>query len=73
LEITFEPQTRQLNCLSPDGNQVWHFPIQGLTKADLMGELSPLTALPVYQLGLPFSPSAWRQMMLANDLTGTTL
>lgn len=73
LEITFEPQTRQLNCLSPDGNQVWHFPIQGLTKADLMGELSPLMALPVYQLGLPFSSSAWRQMMLANDMTGTTL
>jgi transposase len=73
LEITFEPQTRQLNCLSPDGHQVWHFPIQGLTKADLMGELSPLMALPVYQLGLPFSPSAWRQMTLANDMTGTTL
>lgn len=73
LEITFEPQTRQLNCLSPDDHQVWHFPIQGLTKADLMGELSPLMALPVYQLGLPFSPSAWRQMMLANDLSGTTL
>jgi transposase len=73
LEITFEPQTRQLKCLSTDGNRVWCFPIQGLTKADLMGELSPLTALPVYQLVLPFSPSAWRQMMLANDLTGTTL
>lgn len=73
LEISFDPQTRELKCLSADGNRVWRFPIQGLTKADLMGELSPLTALPVYQLALPFSLSAWRQMMLANDLTGTTL
>jgi hypothetical protein len=38
-----------------------------------MGELSPLTACPVYQLALPFSPSAWREMMLATSLTGTTL
>ena len=38
-----------------------------------MGELSPLVALPAYQLALPFSLSAWREMMLCNDLTGTTL
>jgi len=73
LEITFDPHTRELNCRSTDGNRAWRFPIQGLTKSELMGELSPLTALPVYQLALPFSPSAWREMMLANDLTGTTL
>jgi hypothetical protein len=73
LEITFDPHTGELKCRSTDGNRAWRFPIQGVTKAELMGELSPLTALPVYQLALPFSPSAWREMMLANDLTGMTL
>jgi hypothetical protein len=38
-----------------------------------MGELSPLVSLPAYQLALPFTPSTWREMMLANHLTGTTL
>jgi hypothetical protein len=38
-----------------------------------MGELSPLLVLPAYQLALPFSRSAWREMAMCNDLTGTTL
>jgi len=46
---------------------------QGLTKADLMGELGPLIALPAHQLALPFSRAAWREMMLCDSLTGTTL
>jgi transposase-like protein len=73
LEITFDPQTCELVCLSEDGSQELRITIQGLTKTALMGELSPLTALPAYQLALPFSQSAWREMMLCNDLTGTTL
>lgn len=73
LEITFDAQTRELICLSEDGQQETRLPIQGLTKSDLMGELSPLVSLPVYQLALPFTPSAQREMMLAGDLTGTTL
>jgi len=73
LEITFDAQTQELICLSEDARQETRLPIQGLTKSNLMGELSPLVSQPVYQLALPFSPSTWREMMLASDLTGTTL
>ena len=73
LEITFDVQTQELICLSDDGRQESRLLIQGLTKSDLMGELSPLVSQPVYQLALPFSPSTWREMMLAGGLTGTTL
>jgi len=73
LEIAFDPQTCELVCLSEDGTRELRRTTQGLTKAALMGELSLLTALPAYQLALPFSPSAWREMMLCDDLTGTTL
>ena len=45
---------------------------QGLTKADLMGELSHLLALPAYQLALPFTYEAWRQLEYTHLLTGTT-
>jgi transposase-like protein len=73
LEITFDPQTGELISLSENGSQEIRLPVQGLTKSDLMGELGPLIALPAYQLALPFSLSAWREIMLCNDLTGTTL
>jgi hypothetical protein len=65
LEITFDPQTRELVCLFEDGESEIRFPIQGLTKSNLMGELSPMVTLPVYQLALPFTPKAWREMTLA--------
>jgi len=67
LEITFDPRTRELVCLSEDAGQKVRLPVRGLTKSDLMGELDPLVTLPTFQLALPFSPSAWREMMLAND------
>jgi hypothetical protein len=73
LEITFDSQTRELKCLSEDGSREIHLAVQGLTVAALMGELSPLVMLPAYQLALPFSRSTWREMMMCNDLTGTTL
>jgi transposase len=73
LEITFDPRTRELVCLSEDGQLAIRFPIQGFTKARLMGELSPLSSLPAYQLALPLSASAWREMSMAIELTGTTL
>ena len=72
LEITFDPQTSELKCLSADGSRKERLPVRGLTHSDLVGELSPLIALPAYQLALPFSPSTWREMMFANALTGTT-
>ena len=73
LEITFDSQTHELECLSEDGSQEILLPVQGLTSSALMGELSPLLVLPVYQLALPFSRSTWREMMMCHDLTGTTL
>jgi transposase len=73
LEITFDAQTHELICLPEDGREEIRLPVQGLTKSALMGELSPLIAQAAYQLTLPFSPSSWRELMLANDLTGTTL
>ena len=73
LEITFDSQTCELKCLLEDGSREIRFAAQGLTKADLIGELGPLIALPAYQLVLPFSRAAWREMMLCDSLTGTTL
>lgn len=73
LEITFDPQTREFVCLSEEGTQTIRFLCQGLSKADLMGELNPLITLPVYQLELPFSRTAWREIMLCDSLTGTAL
>jgi hypothetical protein len=73
LDITFDPQSRELKCLSEDGSREIRCTVQGLTTTALMGELSPLLVLPAYQLALPFSRSAWREMTLCNDLTGTTL
>jgi transposase len=72
LEIIFDSQTRELVCLSEDGSQEVRLAAQGLTKAALMGELSPLVVLPAYQVALPFSRSTWREIMMCNDLTGTT-
>jgi transposase-like protein len=72
LEITFDSQTCELKCLSEDGSREIRLPVQGLTAAALMGELSPLLVLPAYQLALPFSRFAWREMTMCNDLTGTT-
>jgi len=48
-------------------------PAKGLSKEILMGELDPLTAIPFYQLALPWSPQAWRENVLCLALGGTTL
>jgi len=73
LEITFDPQARELVCRSEDGERDIRLLIQGLTKCSLMGELAPLVTLPMYQLALPFTAEAQRELMLCDDLTGTTL
>lgn len=73
MEISFDPQSREFVCLPADARQKIRLPIRGLTTSDLMGELHPLNTLPEYQLALPFSRSTWRQMMLCEDPTGTTL
>jgi transposase InsO family protein len=46
-------------------------PPQRMAASDLMGELSDFLALPSYQLVLPFSHEAWRQLTYTQMLTGT--
>jgi hypothetical protein len=48
------------------------FAPRGLTKTDLMGELGHLLTLPAYQLALPFTQEAWRQLEYTHVLTGTS-
>jgi len=72
LEITFDLDACGFCILSENGQRKTYLAAQGLSKTELMGELGPLIALPAYQLALPFSLPAWRQILLAEDLTGTT-
>jgi transposase len=72
VHITFDPQTVEFVCLLPVDTPLLRLKPLGLTKLDLMGELTPLVSLPVYQLALPFSLAQWREISLANELTGTT-
>jgi transposase InsO family protein len=71
--IRFDPDTTALICQPERSEETIQVPIQGLTKVELMGELAALQALPIYQLALPFSMEAWRQLEYAHILTGTTL
>ncbi len=71
--ISFDPDTIALICQPEGSEETIRLPAQGLTRAELMGELAGLQALPIYQLALPFSLEAWRQLEYAHNLTGTTL
>ncbi len=73
--IRFDPDTMALICQPEGSEETIRLPVQGITKAELMGELAVLQALPIYQLALPFSLAVWRQLEYAHHLTssGTTL
>ncbi len=71
--LRFDPEALALICLPEGCEETIRLPIQGITKAELMGELAVLQSMPVYQLALPFSLAAWRQLEYAQNLTGTTL
>jgi len=71
VEIRFDAQSQEFACVAEDGRS-FRLKAQGLSREALM-ELSPLLALPVYQLALPFSRSAWREAWLWEMLTGTAL
>ena len=73
LEITFDPQTCELVCLPEKGTQPFRLAAKGLSKETLMGDLDPLTTIPVYQLALPWSRQAWRENILCRGLGDTTL
>jgi hypothetical protein len=71
--IHFDSDSLAFHCQLEGSKESVGVPAQGLTKAELMGELAALQTLPIYQLVLPFSPAAWRQLEYANSLMGTTL
>ncbi len=71
--IRFDPDTTTLMCQLEGSEETMRLPAQGITKTELMGELALLQALPIYQLALPFSLAAWRQLEYAHNLTGMTL
>ena len=73
IEIRFDPDPIAFICQPEGSEELVRVPAQGLTKAELMGELAAMQALPAYQLALPFSLEAWRQCEYANNLIGTTL
>lgn len=73
LEITFDPQTLEFVCLPEKDAQPFRLAPRALTIQDLIGELDPLTSVSNYQLALPFSRQVWRELLLCNDLSGTTL
>jgi len=73
LEITFDPLAHEFICLPEKGIQPFRQAAKELSKESLMGELDPLTAIPAYQLALPWSPQAWRESVLCLALGDTTL
>jgi transposase len=72
LEITFDPAQLEFVSQKLGTDEVRRFEVKGLTKTDLMGELTPFARFPVYQLALPFSRQAWRDMELSRMMGGTT-
>jgi hypothetical protein len=71
--IRFNADPLAFLCQFEGSEEVVQVPTQGLTKADLMGELALMQTLPTYQLALLFSQEAWRQLEYVNSLIGTTL
>jgi hypothetical protein len=73
VEIRFDPEPIAFVCHPEGSEELVRVPVQGLSKAELMGKLATLQALPTYQLALPFSLEAWRQCEYTHNLIGTTL
>jgi hypothetical protein len=72
LELRFDA-TQGCFFGQPEGSEsILTIAPQGLTKTDLMGELGHLLALPTYQLALPFTHEAWRELEYICALAGTT-
>jgi len=70
--ITFDPDERMLVFRSDAGLEV-HKPLQGLSCQDLMGDNAQVTALPFFQLALPFNWQDRLEFFWARVSTGTTL
>ena len=72
LELRFDTDQGCFLGQPADSETTLTFAPQGLTKIDLMGELGHLLALPTYQLALPFTYEAWRQLEYTRVLAGTS-
>jgi transposase InsO family protein len=73
IELHFDPSQ---GCFvgQPEGTDAsFTMAPQGLSKTELMGELAALLALPAYQLALPFTHAAWRQLEYARALASMTM
>ena len=69
VEITFDAQTVSLICTLEGGTEPpMRVPLQGLSVAELMGELSVFQRLPDFQLSLPWSADTWRSLAYAELL-----
>jgi transposase len=66
VEITFDPNDIHFLVFAADGSFIKRFFPKGISPDDLIGELSPLTNLPAFQLALPFSWPEWRQARLSD-------
>jgi hypothetical protein len=73
MEITFDPSKVAFVCQPEGATEPVTVAARGLTKADLMGDLAWMLALPAYQLAFPFSPEEQRRLSLIECLSGTTL
>lgn len=70
VEIRFDPHRVEFCTTRVGTSTTQHFAARGLTVSDLMGEAVPFLHMPLYQLALPFSLEAWRQIALASFQTG---
>ena len=57
-EITFDADSQQLLFTDEAGDLISSAPIKGITKELLMGDITDLSLLPVFQMALPF---VWEQ------------
>lgn len=67
VEISLEVETKELVCKPEGSEEEVRLAVQGLSKPDLMGELTHFQALPTYQLRLPFGKEAVRQLEYARS------
>jgi hypothetical protein len=63
VEVSFNPDAHSFLFRAPPRPEK-RLPIRWLSKAFLMGELTPLACFTHFQLTLPFSPEAWRTLHL---------
>jgi hypothetical protein len=69
IEITFDPTHIVFICRPEGSDTTICLPVQSLTKAYLMGELTTFLKLPPYQLALPFTIDDWRSLEYVRVLT----